>query len=453
MVLKTYKVVFFLFIFVGTRAWGLTESKTFKQLIDPNDATVGTFQQRYWINSDFAQGPNSPILYYLCNEVSCDADTVVFNSKKSFIPIMAKNLKARLVALEHRFYGTSAPFTTYTKEHLKYLNTENALADFARFQRSITKEKGWTGKWVAMGRSYSANLASYYRLKNPDLVVGALASSACPIFSQGNENNDITAAKAAGVECVKKYREKIITPLIASLNRPSQLAPYQEAFHIKEIDDPMDVLATITGIVLFEIQMEGGQKFCNAINSQNPLRNVGNVAVEVLRKIRTSPLAWSYMGAKSESAKDYEKGFGTRQWLYQSCTQWGIYIAAVNKANPETKLSILSVLTDELPMKYCKDYFSIDALPPVEKMNDLYYKPLLNPLTSKILFMNGGADPACFPYSISIENGNATNPNTIAYTIPGGAHCQDFDPPQAADSAELKKARDFELTVLRKWLQ
>lgn len=39
--------------------------------------------------------------------------------------------KANLVALEHRFYGKSQPFTDLKTENLKYLSSEQALSDIA----------------------------------------------------------------------------------------------------------------------------------------------------------------------------------------------------------------------------------------------------------------------------------------------------------------------------------
>ena len=47
--------------------------------------------------------------------------------------------RALMVALEHRYYGPSNPFTDYSTTNLKYLNTEQALGDIATFHAFISE--------------------------------------------------------------------------------------------------------------------------------------------------------------------------------------------------------------------------------------------------------------------------------------------------------------------------
>jgi len=137
--------------------------------------------------------------------------------------------------------------------------------------------------------------------------------------------------------------------------------------------------------------------------------------------------------------------------MYQGCTEEGVFSATVTKANPDTRFSLSSTLTDALPAKYCQAYFGLNHPPVTDEMNEKYYKPLLDPSTSNILFVSGSSDPACFPYSISKENGNATNPNTTTFTVQGGSHCEDLLPPSDTDSASLRQARSLELQLARRW--
>jgi pimeloyl-ACP methyl ester carboxylesterase len=85
-----------------------------------------------------------------------------------------------VVAFEHRHYGKSVPFGSLSQESLKYLSSQQALADYAVLREQIRKQYniGSANKWVAVGGSYSGNLAAWIRNKYPHLFDMALGTSA-----------------------------------------------------------------------------------------------------------------------------------------------------------------------------------------------------------------------------------------------------------------------------------
>lgn len=106
----------------------------------------------------------------------------------------AQALGAHLVYLEHRYYGQSLPFNDLATDHMQYLTLDNVIEDLATFQRAISAQQGWKGAWISVGGSYSGTLSAIYRQKHPELVVGALASSAPMISGQGQpsgSDNDV----------------------------------------------------------------------------------------------------------------------------------------------------------------------------------------------------------------------------------------------------------------------
>ncbi len=161
---------------------GLTAG-IFQQDIDHTGKLPGqTFSQRYWVDSEFAASSSAPVIYHFCGETDCTQayflhDNAIF---------WAREMGARLVYLEHRYYGRSVPFSNLSAAHLKYLTLANVLGDLATFQKWISKKNGWTGPWIAVGGSYSGTLAALYRFKYPNLVVGALAASAPMESGVGN---------------------------------------------------------------------------------------------------------------------------------------------------------------------------------------------------------------------------------------------------------------------------
>ena len=54
-------------------------------------------------------------------------------SPRLFMATLAAETGALMVALEHRFFGESYPTPDMSDENLKYLTSNQALADLARF--------------------------------------------------------------------------------------------------------------------------------------------------------------------------------------------------------------------------------------------------------------------------------------------------------------------------------
>jgi pimeloyl-ACP methyl ester carboxylesterase len=161
-------------------------SGAFNQRIDHAGSSMQTFQQRYWVNSEFAAPSlNAPVLFHICGEGNAEDGYFLNDNALAW----AKALGAHVVYLEHRYYGKSLPYADLSNPHLQALTLENVLEDFASFQKSISAEKGWNGKWIAIGGSYSGTLAALYRQRHPELVAGALASSAPMIAGVGQPSD------------------------------------------------------------------------------------------------------------------------------------------------------------------------------------------------------------------------------------------------------------------------
>ncbi|CAN7123643.1 unnamed protein product [Brassica rapa subsp. narinosa] len=87
---------------------------------------------------------------------------------------------------ERRFYGESTPFGKRlhkTAEILGYMNSQQALADYAILIRSLKQNlSSEASPVVVFGGSYGG---TWFRLKYPHIAIGALASSA-PILQFDN---------------------------------------------------------------------------------------------------------------------------------------------------------------------------------------------------------------------------------------------------------------------------
>ncbi|KAI0502481.1 hypothetical protein KFK09_017434 [Dendrobium nobile] len=135
------------------------------------------FYQKFLMNSTFWER-GEPIFVYTGNE----GDIEWFAANTGFMMDIAPKFRALLVFIEHRYYGTSKPFGEKSYESadkLGYLNSAQALADYAVLIRSLKHNmSAESSPVVVFGGSYGGMLAAWFRLKYPQIAIGALASSA-----------------------------------------------------------------------------------------------------------------------------------------------------------------------------------------------------------------------------------------------------------------------------------
>jgi len=154
----------------------LPPAQWFTQVLDhftPSD--VRTWQQRFFVNDTFYK-PGGPIFIYIGGEGPLAAHVVVdlqiavyaqqFSTLKWFNILTF--IDALILALEHRFYGQSAPLPDLSVESLQYLNAQQALADLAYFRNAMNQKYGTdTTKWICFGGSYPGSLSAWFRIKYP----------------------------------------------------------------------------------------------------------------------------------------------------------------------------------------------------------------------------------------------------------------------------------------------
>jgi dipeptidyl-peptidase-2 len=150
-----------------------------------------TFEQRYYFNDTWFEGPGSPILCILGGEGAVPPSTGIFYPYVT--DVLAQRFGALVIEPEHRFYGTSLPFGTpeasFTEESLALATPQQALADAADFIEGMRADRGCTARGTAgycpaitIGGSYPGWLSAMMRLRYPAIVDGAYAASAPMLF-------------------------------------------------------------------------------------------------------------------------------------------------------------------------------------------------------------------------------------------------------------------------------
>ena len=91
--------------------------------------------------------------------------------------ILGAGYGALLISLEHRYYGDSQPFDDWSTPNLKYLTSQQALADIASFIDAQNDSFNRKADWIVIGGSYPGALAAWFKSQYPDHAVGAWSSS------------------------------------------------------------------------------------------------------------------------------------------------------------------------------------------------------------------------------------------------------------------------------------
>lgn len=422
-----------------------TKEHLFSQIIDHTNSESGTFNQRYFVDETYGQDSNAPVFFYICGEAACDARVL-----NGALLEYAKKFNAKMVALEHRYYGESQPAEDLSTENLKYLTTDFALKDLANFQQQITQDNNWTGPWVAFGGSYPGSLSAYYRLQYPELVVGALASSAPVMAKEDFIEYDQHVTAVAGEQCANQIRDAVheIEGILAS-GDDIRINLLKSRFHAQDVFNDVDFLYLIADVASTAVQYGFHEQFCKSLETApDPVSGYAVFTHILLASMGIDASDMTAEAARSEEIEDHNWGVGMRQWMYQSCTEYGYWQNAHPDASKSTRSSQINL---EYSRGVCARLFGMEEPAATDDMNNLFYMSLLNPVVSHIYFTNGTNDPWS-NLSMTYENGNATNENLNYVSIKGASHCEDLHTPFESDSEDLKQARQNMESLLTVWL-
>ncbi|KAL2160955.1 hypothetical protein VTH06DRAFT_8667 [Thermothelomyces fergusii] len=143
-----------------------------------------TFPLRYWFDaSHYKKG--GPVIVLQSGETS-GVGRLPF-LQKGIVAQLARATNGLGVILEHRYYGESIPTPDFGTENLRFLTTDQALADMAYFARHVVFEglehldlTAPKNPYIAYGGSYAGAFVAFLRKAYPDVYWGAISSSGVP---------------------------------------------------------------------------------------------------------------------------------------------------------------------------------------------------------------------------------------------------------------------------------
>lgn len=300
--------------------------------------------QRYWLNREFWGGTDFPILVFIGGEgeESCSRLT-----NRMYAYELAKQHRALMVDVEHRFYGESYPTKDMSTANLRFLSAEQALADLARIIGHIKGDLNTVNsKVVTIGGSYPGNLAAWFRLKYPSVTHGSIASSA-PVIAQTNfyAYMDVVAQAIihfSGQPCFDAFE-----------TAAKQVASYADAGNYAQLEKDFNACSPIGSTndlkVLLSDLMGNIQGTVQYNNEHSGVKNVTDICATMLKSgdayANFIELQAQYRQSNGQSCEDAsyadtvaylsnptkDPDNNGRPWTYQTCNEFGYFQTADSK--------------------------------------------------------------------------------------------------------------------------
>ncbi|XP_054167526.1 lysosomal Pro-X carboxypeptidase-like [Oppia nitens] len=433
--------------------------KWYDQKLDHfNYVETQRFKQRYIVSTDhWCDG--CPIFFYAGNE----GDIFMFANNTGFMWENARRFRAMVLFAEHRYYGKSIPFGKLDRnlQHLGYLTTEQALADFAELLEFIndTEPKAANSPVVTFGGSYGGMLAAWFRMKYPHLTVGALAASAPILQFPGiydcNGYFDIVSKdfKDYSVNCYESIRKSwpAVRRLLDTVDGRKWLSKTFVMCKPLEETQKEDFVSWLSNTweSLAMIDYPNPASFLQPLPAY-PIREVCKLLTDptktdrlLLEDIyRGASIYYNYTGkTKCNDISLQAQDLGTDAWNFQACTEMVLPVCA----NGQTDMFWdrpwnLTEFSDG-----CRKTYGVPS--DKEKAIILFGGKHIGAATN-IIFSQGSRDPWSVGGVLK-----TVAPSLPAILIPNACHHEDLRSEGPNDPPELKAARNQEIQIIGDWIK
>ncbi|KAJ8924676.1 hypothetical protein NQ315_000827 [Exocentrus adspersus] len=435
----------------------------FSQILDHYDPTnTARFQQRYFVNTQYFNETERNVAFLM---LGGEAQALIQWMTGGAWIHTARMYNALLFQLEHRYYGQSHPFANLETANMRYLSSQQALEDIAEFISAMNRQYNLAPdvKWILFGGSYSASLAVWARQKYPHLVHGAMASSG-PLFAKLDfyEYLEVVADSLAthSQQCVDSVKtaflqlENFITNpgtenvtaifnLCYDINLSENKIPNNVAYLFERLS------SNIAGVIQYHGipgQANSIHSICGIMTNQTLGREIERLA-EVNRLFYgTRCLNYRFQALlTSMSNTAISLSGNSRQWYYQTCTEYGWYQTTNQKepvfGNRTSENFFTQVCTNVYGSKFNASYTSDQN----ERINRHYGGYDVN--ASNVIHVQGTLDP-WYPMGLT----RTISQESPVIFINGTSHCANLYGVSSSDPSQLTAARDEINRVIGIWL-
>ncbi|KKK21048.1 hypothetical protein ARAM_006545 [Aspergillus rambellii] len=371
------------------------------------------FNLRYWFDTTHYR-PGGPVFVIAAGETNGE-DRFPFLSQ-GIVTQFAATYHGVGVILEHRYYGESYPAAEVTPSSLRFLSTEQALADYAYFASHVVfpglEDHDLTAPatpWIAYGGSYAGAMTAFLRKLYPEVFWGAVSSSGvtAAIIDYWTYYEPIrNFGPADCIDTIQTITAIVDDILIDHPHNKTLHAQLQAAFGVTPPVDKQDFVSALSSpLGLFQsrnwdpaVGSGDFRSYCDNITSPEPLYPLDNNATALVPNLidiagynASDPSLIAaiindigFLGLSSSTRDDdddddddtetTDRGNSTlpkssdTSWGYQVCTEWGYFMPG-STVPPHIRPLISRLIDLEYTSAFCGTEFAIHTPPKVERIN------------------------------------------------------------------------------------
>lgn len=452
----------------------------------------GMFNLRYWYDDTYYK-PGGPV-FVLCGGETGGDDRLPY-LQKGIVYEVTKATGGLGVILEHRYYGTSFPVPDLSTENLRFLTTEQSLADTAYFAEHV-KFPGYdlspdTTPWIAYGGSYAGGYVAFLRKLYPEVYYGAIGSSAVVEAIYDYWRYYMPIAEYGPKDCIETTQTFVSMFDKIAIESPKKADVLKAAFGLQNLTSIQDFMYTLTLPLQYwqsrnwdpEVNVPIFMNYCSNITSDKlgykTSAAVSSDVDEILKAARSGygGHGWNHHYHESSEyaskqlktrllnfigfmktnfvdscdgdqnecfsqingtywAQDDLSTWDYRSWAYQYCDEWGYLQTGTGV--PRNMKPIISRLIDiEYSSFPCRAGFGLYRPSNVTSINKYGGFKISYP---RLAFIGGQIDP--WKDATILAEGLPKRKSTTSepvYEIPGAVHHCEFEPSMSGSQANIAK--------------
>ncbi|ETL97595.1 hypothetical protein L917_05163, partial [Phytophthora nicotianae] len=466
----------------------LCEEKFITQSLDhfraDGKSSEGTFEMRYFVCSPENFNPtNGSIFFYVGNE----ADVTLYLNHTGLMWENAAAFNALIVFAEHRYFGKSVPFGLDVLDHMEFLSTQQAMADYAVLIEQLKSDLSTDVPVIGFGGSYGGMLGTWFRMKYPHIIDGIIAGSAPVVNFFGDPDHpadteafnrvvtfDMSEDAGAAKNCIPNLRRALNTAVEMSRTKTgrkelTELLRLCDTDSLQSSDDVISIASEAYGdLAMGNYPYPTSYIMDGKVDLPGyPMRaacepfagDFGDDKTALVSAFRES-IAVYYNATKTEScffpaapvhtinesdtsdaAKQVRIDHKGNFWGYLECSELYMPMSSdgVNDVFPATAVN------ESQDDAACFEQWGVHLKPRWAQTEFGGMKALR--AASNIIFSNGNFDPWS-----GLGVLESLSPSVVAVPVPGGAHHLDLFFTHPLDPPAVTEARKTELKFVRQWI-